>query len=58
MRRFPSNLTENKQLLISFATVLSHFAESFMDCLWPDISFQRLESAIIYYDNCRQTFGK
>lgn len=30
----------------------------FIDCLWPDISSDNLESAIIYYDNCRQNFGK
>jgi len=30
----------------------------FIDCLWPDISVQNLESAITYYDNCRRNFGK
>ena len=30
----------------------------FLDCLWPDISVQHLEAAIIYYDNCRKNFGK
>jgi len=30
----------------------------FIDCLWPDISVQNLESAITYYDNCRKNFGR
>jgi len=30
----------------------------FLDCLWPDISSEHLETAITYYDNCRKNFGK
>ena len=30
----------------------------FLNCLWPDISVENLESAITYYDNCRKNFGK
>ena len=30
----------------------------FLDCLWPDISEQELEKALIYYDKCQKNFGK
>ncbi len=30
----------------------------FLDCLWPDISVEELESALIYYDKCRKNCGK
>lgn len=30
----------------------------FIDCLWPDISTEELESALIYYDKCRKNCGK
>jgi undecaprenyl diphosphate synthase len=30
----------------------------FFDCLWPDITEKNLESAVIYFDNCRKNFGQ
>lgn len=30
----------------------------FLDCLWPDISVEKLESALTYYSKCRKNFGK
>jgi undecaprenyl diphosphate synthase len=30
----------------------------FLDCLWPDISVEKLESALTYYSKCRQNFGR
>ena len=45
--------------LSNFLLYQSAYSELyFIDCLWPDISVQNLESAITYYDNCRRNFGK
>ena len=30
----------------------------FLDCLWPDISRNDLETAAIYFDSCRKNFGQ
>ena len=30
----------------------------FIDCLWPDISVQNLESALTYFDSCRKNLGR
>ncbi|HSC25549.1 MAG TPA: polyprenyl diphosphate synthase [Candidatus Babeliales bacterium] len=30
----------------------------FLDCLWPDISFLDLDSALTYFTTCRKNFGK
>lgn len=30
----------------------------FLDCLWPDISWQDLEKAVIYFDDCQKNFGQ
>lgn len=30
----------------------------FLDCLWPDISQQDLEAAVIFFDDCQKNFGQ
>jgi len=30
----------------------------FLDCMWPDISAEKLEMALIYYAECQKNFGK
>lgn len=29
----------------------------FLDCLWPDISYQHLDQAIQYFNQCKRNFG-
>lgn len=29
----------------------------FLDCMWPEISAEKLEEALIYYDKCQRNFG-
>jgi len=41
---------------LSYQSAYSDFY--FLDCLWPDISNNDLESAIAYYNDCQKNFGK
>jgi undecaprenyl diphosphate synthase len=51
--------TGGQQRLSNFLTFQSAYSELyFLDCLWPDISFPQLESALTYFDKCRKNFGK
>lgn len=51
--------TGGQQRLSNFLLFQCAYSEFyFLDCLWPDISVQNLEAALIYFDNCRKNFGK
>lgn len=51
--------TGNQQRLSNFLLYQAAYSELyFLKCMWPDITHKELESALIYYHECRKMFGK
>ena len=51
--------TGKQQRLSNFLLFQCAYSELyFLDCMWPDITIQELEKALIYYDKCQRNFGK
>ena len=50
--------TGGQQRLSNFLLFQCAYSELyFLDCFWPDISYNDLESAHIYFNMCRKNFG-
>ena len=51
--------TGDQQRLSNFLLYQAAYSELyFLTCMWPDITHQELESALMHYHECRKMFGK
>lgn len=51
--------TGGRRRLSNFLLFQGAYSEIyFLDCLWPNIAFEDLENAVVYFDDCQKNFGQ